>query len=163
MSVVMHSHLDRLMDRLVVERSVDPVIARLIEAVLRTYDATIQSATVENLLARPMSFRITPAECDATAKRIIASRNAASVRCGRCDGSGWEFIAGVDITDRGEVTPCHQCQRERAAGWRAEQAAYRATWKTTTVDVLVGDERRAADDERDRVVAMFRRRHDGAR
>ena len=160
---VMNSQPDGLMDRLVVERAIDSIVCRQIEAVLRKYDASVQVATVDNLIARPMSFRVTPSECEATARRIIAGRSASAQKCQACDGTGWKYLAGADITDRGEVIPCHQCQRERATGWRNEQAAYRATWRTVTVDVLDDGERRAADDERDRVLTAMRARHEGGR
>ena len=153
---VMHSQLDKLMDRLVIERAIDPIVCRQIEAVLRKYDASVQVATVDNLVARPMSFRISPAECEATARRIIAGRSAAAATCRGCDGTGWAYIPGVDITDRGEVTPCHQCQRERAASWRNEQRDYRAAWRTVTVDILTVEQHREANDASESVKERLR-------
>jgi excinuclease UvrABC ATPase subunit len=143
---VMSSQLDRLMDRLVVERAIDTITIRQIEAVLRKYDANVQTATVDNLIARPTSFRITAAECEATARRIIAGRTADAHKCQACDGTGWAYIPGVDVTDRGEVTPCHQCQRERAAGWRTEMSTYRSVMRHATVDILTAEQHRDANE-----------------
>jgi hypothetical protein len=115
---VMSSQLDGLMDRLVVERAIDTITVRQIEAVLRKYDASVQTATVDNLIARPSSVKIMPAEVEATAKRIVMAKTADRQVCGLCEGTG--------MTEDAERAwaPCRQCRPEDRRDWTTTVRAH---------------------------------------
>jgi hypothetical protein len=131
----------QLLDRLAF--SLDEITLRQCWAVLVAYDSTIRVATVDDLIGR--NRRPTPHEVDATAKRIIATRLGHGHDCIACDSTGWKYHEPDSQHNRGSVSPCPQCQRERAAGWRAEVKSWQAGQRSTVVPNLTADECKAAD------------------